>query len=272
MDISLIVLGSGQDGGSPQFGSRPTTPERTASSVAISSGATWLLLDASPDLRQQWARAAAVGQVPYRLPEAVAITHAHMGHYVGLVHLGAEAAGVRGLDLVAPASVIRHLAGNEPWAALLRDGHIMPRPVERGPYRHRTVELVGVPVPHRRDFSTTVGYSIRLHGRPWALYVPDIDSWDAWPDAERCIAEHEVALIDGTFGSDDELPHRDLAAIPHPLVTDTIDRFTHLTSATSIVLTHLNHTNPLGLDGSPLHARAEAAGFRVAHDGLVITP
>ena len=272
MDISLIVLGSGQDGGSPQFASTPHGPSRTASSVALRVGDEWILFDASPDLRLQWSRAISAGVLPVRPPRAVAITHAHMGHYAGLVHFGKEALAASDIDLVAPASVVTFLLGNEPWGTLFRDGRLRPRTTETSPYRMKGVDVVGLPAPHRGEFSATVAYSIRIADRPWALYLPDIDSWDAWPDAETTLAAHEIALIDATFSTPDELPGRDLGSIPHPLVPDTVERFAHLTDTTSVVLTHINHTNPLGTPASAERISAERAGFLIAEDGAVFSP
>ena len=119
------MLGSGQDGGSPQFGSpagvgRP----RTASSIAvIGSDGLVLLFDATPDIRVQSL------QLPTRKTsegpvDAVFITHAHMGHYAGLLHFGKEAAATSSVPLFAPDSVIAYLESNQPWATLFSDAHL----------------------------------------------------------------------------------------------------------------------------------------------------
>ncbi len=82
------------------------------------------------------------------------------------------------------------------------------------------------------------------------------------------IGRHEVALVDATFWSKDELAGRWGASVPHPLVTDTIDRFAEL--GTRMVLTHLNHTNPLCDATSEEAAAAVEAGFEVSYDGMEI--
>ncbi len=270
MEIRLVVLGSGQDGGSPQLGSSGFRgPERTASSVALTtSEGLALLFDASPDLRTQYqclpVRTGSAG--PF---DAVFITHAHTGHYTGLVHFGKEAAAASGIPLFAPDSVISYLEANQPWATLLTDGNLDAIPLDDGTATVDGISVEAIPVPHRAEFSSTVAYSVSVGGEPWVLYLPDIDSWDLWPDAEEQIERHEVCLLDAAFASVDELPNRDLTEIPHPLVADTIARFGHLTGSRRLVLTHINHTNEVADPSSPTALRASAAGFLVAHDGMV---
>jgi pyrroloquinoline quinone biosynthesis protein B len=272
MSYSLLILGSGQDGGSPQVGSASSTGiERTASSVAVfSDDGPVLLFDASPDLRTQYQRLAdQCGYAP-RL-DGVFITHGHMGHYAGLVHFGKEAAATDGLPLFAPQSVLSFLASNEPWASLLSQGNVDPVPIDDVQVTIDDLGVTAIPVPHRAEHTGTVGYSIAVRGKPWAFYLPDIDGWHEWPEAADVMAAHEVCLVDATFSSPDELPGRDLAAIKHPFVPDTIERFGDLTDSRMIVLTHINHSNPLGDDDSAITSRALDAGFIIAHDGLVIS-
>ena len=84
------------------------------------------------------------------------------------------------------------------------------------------------------------------------------------------LAGHQVCLVDATFSSLDELPGRDLATIKHPLVPDTITRFHHLTRERTMILTHINHSNPLGVVDADITVQAHELGFTIAHDGLVI--
>ena len=111
-------------------------------------------------------------------------------------------------------------------------------------------------------------FSVSVDGAPWALYLPDIDAWDLWGDADSVIRDHELCIIDATFGGDDELPGRDLASIPHPLVTDTSERFGAAVREATIVLSHINHSNALNDPSSPLTRSVREAGFLVAEDGM----
>lgn len=268
------MLGSGQDGGAPQFGShRAAAGERTASSIAIAIDRTRVLLfDATPDLRQQFrALEDLLDSRDARAPvDAVFITHAHMGHYGGLMHFGKEAAATDMTPLHAPASVLEFLDANEPWATLLRSEHLVGHSTDDSDVEYGPITVQAISVPHRADFSTTVAYSIHVEGRPWVLYVPDIDGWDRWPEAVDVIGAHPVSLLDATFADPGEVPGRSINDIPHPIVTDTIERFASLAEGRRIVLTHLNHTNQLGLIGSSIRTEAEAAGFEVSFDGMRI--
>ena len=272
MDIRLIILGSGQDGGTPQVGMHTYEGSaRTASSVAlIGADAPRVLFDASPDLRTQYATHLAHRYPSTRRPfDAVCITHAHMGHYTGLVHFGKEAAASSDVTLYAHTTVLDFFASNEPWASLLAGGHLAAvgtgTPLDLG-----AVTVSATEVPHRDEFGATVAFSISVRGEPWALYLPDIDAWDPWEDADEVIAAHRVCLIDATFGSFDELPDRDRTEMPHPPVSETIERFAGLSSDRDLILTHLNHSNPVADPDSDLHRAAVEAGFTVAYDGLEI--
>lgn len=274
MDVTLVVLGSGQDGGSPQVGQlQGVGPVRSASSIAIAvEDGPLVLFDATPDIREQDQRVRLQGfgarsENPY---DAVCITHAHMGHYTGLVHFGKEAAATRSMPLVAPGSVIDYFESNDPWKALIDDGRLEPMATESGPFNLGSLTVTGIEVPHRAEFSRTVGYSVAIEGAPWAFYVPDIDSWHEWNEAEDVLGKHAVCLVDATFGSPGELPGRDLSTIPHPFVDDTLRTFAHLADGCRMILTHMNHSNSVAEPSSDLAIAAARAGFEIAHDGLTI--
>ena len=261
--MRVTILGSGQDGGLPQFcADHPqdsdaragTLLERSASSVLVEVRGASILLDIGPDARAQWwSRIGA--------PDAIAITHAHMGHYTGLVHLGRESLSADGIRCHLTRSMLSFLEQNQPWRRLIELGNIEPELAN--PYRCEQYTMRLIPVPHRAEHTDTVALSI--DGQ--VLYLPDIDSWDEWPLAESVIASHELALLDATFWSADELPGR-LSDVPHPPVVETIERFAHLD--TSIVLTHLNHTNPLVDPTSDPSRTVSDLGWRIARDGLTI--
>lgn len=269
--VKAMVLGSGQDGGLPQLGAagpadaaarRGELAERTASSLVVSLDSGSLLLDASPDLRRQDVRRAMAGLAPIT---EVALTHGHMGHYTGLVHFGREAANSGGLRVWLTGSMARFLHNHEPWRRLFDAGHLVAsvlEPGESGVIDGHTIRFHSV--EHRAEFTDTVGISVDDQ----LLYLPDIDGWDGFPDGEATIRAHQTALLDATFFDHDELPGRAIAEIPHPLVTDTIDRFDHL--ADRIVLTHLNHTNALCDPDSAASEFVRSTGFRIATDGMVV--
>ncbi|MFV1969638.1 MAG: MBL fold metallo-hydrolase [Acidimicrobiia bacterium] len=276
METSLIVLGSGQDGGAPQLGHRSSISEsRTASSVAVvsASGAV-VLLDASPDIRVQSRMLLESPLYPTgreSLVDSVFITHAHMGHYTGLLHFGNEAAATDRVPLFGSRRFVNFMEENEPWATLLTAGNLDPIPIDTTSITiDHTLAVAAITVPHRDEFSDTVAFSVEVDRSPWLLYLPDIDDWQSWDDAESEIARHDIAILDATFSASDELPDRDITSMRHPLVPDTIARFAHLTADTDIVLTHINHSNALGNRTATITRKATDAGFTVAYDGLTL--
>ena len=275
MQARILILGAGQDGGSPQLGSREGVgPDRTGSSVAVVSRAgTVLLLDASPDIRSQGRTLLEWSGYPEgreTLVDGVAITHAHMGHYAGLLHFGKESANTERLRLIATPSFHSFAASNEPWKSLVSNGTVLPVPLVGSVSIDETMSIAGIPVPHRADHTDTVGLSIIVDGVPTFFYLPDIDDWGLWPDVESVLSAHKASLIDATFSSVDELPNRDMSKIRHPLVTDTIERYSHLTSGSRIILGHINHTNRLADEASAVAINARLAGFDIAGDGLAL--
>jgi pyrroloquinoline quinone biosynthesis protein B len=203
--------------------------------------------------------------------DAIALTHGHMGHYVGLVHLGKESGDVRGVRLLATGKMHTFLRRNEPWRTLYQRGNVAPDTFGLGAIRvDDRMTIDAITVPHRAEFTDTVALSVHLDDEPWFLYLPDIDSWSDWGRADATISSHPMCLLDATFSSADELADRSLTEIKHPLVTDTIDRFASLTGSTRIVLGHINHSNLLADPESPIAQSAITSGFVIAHDGMVL--
>jgi pyrroloquinoline quinone biosynthesis protein B len=244
MRAEAILLGTAQDGGVPQAGCycrqcraarADLSSRRWVACLALVDRAarqSWLV-DATPDLREQLH---ALHEWAPRCPlSGILLTHAHAGHYAGLIHLGREAWATRRLPVYASARMAAFLCGNAPWSQLVALGNIElfvlepEREVQLSPH----LSLRPMPVPHRDEFTDTLAFVVNGPGRR-LFYCPDIDGWGAWDlDLRQIVSEVDVALLDGTFFSAGELPGRDLHEIPHPLVSDTAERL------------HLNHSNPL---------------------------
>ena len=284
----LLVLGTAQDGGLPQLGCEAAccraareqpARERLVTSLLLvdpRSGRRWLF-DASPDLARQLERARGHppgrAALPGRPPpfEGVFLTHAHIGHYLGLAELGREAYGVRGQRVFASPRMGAFLAANGPWSLLVDDGAIELATLEPDVPVELADDLSVVPfrVPHRDEFSDTLGFVVRGPTRAVA-YLPDIDKWQRWEvPLERWLEDLDLALVDGTFYGAGEVPGRDLAEIPHPFVVETLARLAHAPARlrARVVFTHLNHTNPLADPGSPAARAVAAAGLSVASEG-----
>lgn len=261
----VVVVGSGQDGGVPQFGGPEVAVQRTASSLLVTapSGATFLF-DASPDIVKQ-SRGSSFD--PNTL-SGVLLTHGHMGHYIGLAHFGNEAAATDRVACFGTHSMFRFLSRNEPWKTLFVREHLVYNVLVPGVETQvdETLSVTAHLVPHRAEFTDTVGYVVtNLVAGGSILYLPDIDRWDAWPQARSVVSNVDIAFLDASFSSADEVPGRNIEDMPHPLVPDTVALFMGLD--TQIVLTHINHSNSLGASEHLVTRDAIRNGFLVAYDG-----
>lgn len=281
----VLVLGTAQDGGLPQIGGtspqdeaarRDPARRRLVASLLVvdrASGGRWLI-DATPDLREQVERAAAepprrgAGGTRPPLFDGIFLTHAHIGHYLGLAQLGREAYGANGVPVWGSARMVEFLSRNAPWDQLVRLGNIRLEtftagvPVQLAP----GLTVTALAVPHRAEYTDTHGFVVRGPRRA-LLYIPDIDKWERWETAiESALREVDVALLDGTFFADGEIPGRSMADIPHPFIAESLSRLAALPASErrKILFTHLNHTNPAADPTSPESRRIETAGMRVA--------
>lgn len=284
----VVALGTAQDGGLPQLGSRsePSMRARADASfrrlvasllvVDAVGGGRWLV-DATPDIREQTEMADRVSprqsapgsRVP--LYDGVFLTHAHMGHYTGLVHFGREAYGALRLPVYGTEKMGAFLSSNGPWDQLVRLENVVLRDFEGG----APIELASglnirpIWVPHRGEYTDTVGFMVTGPNKR-LLYIPDIDGWEGLDRSiEELISTVDYALLDATFYDGSELPTRDIEEIGHPFIVDSMARFQALPPAEreKIVFTHLNHTNPATDPESPEARRVVDAGMSIATDG-----
>lgn len=283
----VVVLGIAQDGGVPQAGSfddprwdDPAAQRRVVSLGIVDprDGRRWMI-DATPDFSRQLLALHRASRGPARpVLDGIFLTHAHAGHYPGLLLLGKEAIGARGVPTHAMPRMAEFLRANGPWSQLVALGNIELRPLAAGRPVLLADDLSVTPVlvPHRQEFSETVAFRVDGPDRR-VLWLPDIDSWEEW-DAlgtrlEEVLAEVDVAYLDGTFFADGELPGRDMSQIPHPLIRRTIARLADAPASlrAKVRFIHLNHTNPALDPSSPASAEIRGAGMRVAVEGEVVT-
>jgi pyrroloquinoline quinone biosynthesis protein B len=283
-DVVAIVLGTAQDGGLPQATCRCERCERARRDPSFRRRVTCLgivdraerkafLVDATPDFREQ------VEALQAELPErewgrnpvdGILLTHAHVGHYVGLVALGRETMGSREVPVWATPRMCDFLSRNAPFELLVRLQNVLLHPVEPEREIALTPRLRAVAhrVPHRDEYTDTVAWEIVGPSRR-LLHLPDVDRLEAWPDLDATLARVDVALVDGTFFSDDELPGRDLGEIPHPRMRESAPLLRERLAGREIDLryVHLNHSNPAAAPGSPAAREVQRSGCRVAADG-----
>lgn len=287
---AVHILGIAQDGGVPHIGaSSPArgnpSPRRSAACLGIAdpvSGERWLI-DATPDIKDQLAMfdKGLSADPEFSLPSppaGILLTHAHVGHYLGLAWLGREMWNTPALPVYAMPRMAAFISGNLPWSDLVRRENISLRPLQGNvPLAlNERVSVVPLPVPHRDEYSETVGFRIVGPERS-LLYIPDIDRWEDWDvqgvRIEEQVAMVDLALLDGTFFSGAELPGRDMTKIPHPAVAGSLERFAPLPEGErqKIRFIHLNHSNPLLDPAAPERRLVEDAGFGVAEEGDVIS-
>jgi pyrroloquinoline quinone biosynthesis protein B len=285
----VVVLGTAQDGGMPQTGCehplcaaarKDPKLARHVASLAIhvpSNGHTYLV-DATPDLPAQIEQVHGFRPFPAgktdRAPfDGVLLTHAHIGHYLGLAHFGFESLNTKDLPVHVSPRMAEYLRTNGPWSQLVRLGNIKLEVFQPGEWFSLGdgISVKPFAVPHRDEYSDTMAFLIR-GPKKTLLYVPDTDTWKTWARPLPQVIEEEkvdYALLDATFYSPDELPDRDVSKIKHPLVTDSMDLLAPLVKAGKVKVwfTHLNHSNPaLDPDGEARKA-IEARGFRVLAEG-----
>jgi len=281
--FELFVLGIAQDGGVPHVGcvracceeARAGGRERYPASLAVHDRETGqtCLLEATPRIEPQLALLHELSGLAPRARhpvDAVLLTHAHIGHYLGLAQLGHEVASTEHTPVWVTPRFAEFLREHGPWSQLVEFGQIDLREVTADvPFEPLAgLSVRAIPVPHRDEFSDTVAF--RIAGpRRTVLFVPDIDAWSDAPELlDELLEGVDVAYLDATFYDGSELPGRDLTQIRHPFVTDTMERLAAAARERPgrIRFIHLNHSNPLLVDEA-LRAALEARGFRVARRG-----
>ena len=269
-------MGIAQDGGAPHAGcqkicciNRWSDPNERIMVVSLgivdpNSNETWLI-EATPDFPKQME--ILTGNDFDKL-KGIFLTHAHIGHYTGLIHLGREVMDTKSVPVYSMPKMTKYLKSNGPWSQLVKLENIKIKQMKN----NRTVKLndrlsvTPFIVPHRDEYSETVGY--KIDGPNLSLiYIPDIDKWEKWDEnILDIVKKNDYALLDGSFFNNAELPHRDMSEIPHPFLIESMTKFESLSTndKTKIHFIHLNHTNPALIDNSNETIQLKTNGFQVA--------
>ena len=260
----MIILGTAQDGGYPQMGCikdccvrahANDTLKQFVVSLALADfeQKKWWLFEATPDIREQLRHFAEVTNHQFNfLPDGIFITHAHMGHYTGLVQLGREVMNSTSVSVYTLPRLKQFLETNGPWSQLVKLNNITPVELhEETPIGlNDNISVSAFRVPHRDEFSETAGFKIITKEKRY-LFIPDIDKWSKWnKDIVSEVKSVDEAYLDASFFSADELTNRKMSEVPHPLVSETMDLFKSENAATKkkIYFIHFNHTNALLYD------------------------
>ena len=297
--MRVVILGSAAGGGVPQWNcgcsrcwaARASGSGRTQSSLAVTAdGERWVLLNASPDLRQQVAaRPALWPRGPRDTPFcAVVLTDAEIDHTLGLMLMRE---GTSPLPVYAPEGVATLLGHDWPlFRVMAHYSGIEARPltgVGTTPLRDLEGRDLGIlctaePIARRAPRYATgapaaaFGVGLRLEDTRTRGVLAFIPSAGAVDDTVRSLASGaDLLCFDGTFWSDDELgragadPHaaRAMGHLPVGGPDGSLALLGGL-GARRIVLVHINNTNPLLERASPERALVTAAGIAVAEDGM----
>ena len=276
----IYILGNTQDAGLPHIGCQhkfcqdnfDIHEEYFVTSIAVvnSDLRKYILFEATPDITYQLNYLKNNVFQEFLLPESLYITHAHMGHYTGLMYFGREALGAKDLMVRVLPRMSNFLQNNGPWSQLVDINNIK---IEEINFESSTNELSNilvtpVQVPHRDEYSETAGYIIEGKNKK-ALFIPDIDKWEKWDrNLSQLAKEFDFLLIDATFYDSKEI-NRDISEIPHPLVTETIDLLSglDLKNRNKVYFIHMNHTNMMLNPDSELSKLVTSKGFNIARLG-----
>ncbi|MEJ4089301.1 MBL fold metallo-hydrolase [Galbibacter orientalis] len=283
--VSLIVLGNVQDAGSPQIGCTKKccenlfkNPDRnrkiTSLGIYDQENNKTFLFEASPDIITQTKYLKNYAQTVGELPDGIFLTHAHIGHYSGLMFLGKEAMNASDVPVYVMPKFKLFIETNGPWDQLVNNKNIALKALNHKDTLEITSNLKIIPfkVPHRDEYSETVGYTI-IAPEKSVLFIPDIDKWEKWEESiiEK-VKQVDYAFLDATFFDAEEINNRDISEIPHPFVIESMSLFSDLkvSEKKKIHFIHFNHTNPLLNPESKQTKEVLQKGYKIARLGNTI--
>lgn len=293
MDNSAIikVLGTAQDAGIPQLNCscdhcraarKDNSLRQLPSSIAVvdKNEKKTFILDAAPAFSEQLDNLNQLLEEENFSAEhlsGILLTHAHLGHYTGLMYLGKEALNIFELPIYLSQKMYDFLKNNAPWSDLFKNNNLkaVVFEFEKVYQLSKHISFKAVEVEHRNEHADTAAFIVTAGSKSF-LYLPDFDSWSSFEQQFRkIIKEIDYALIDGTFFDKEELGEirgRELAQVPHPPVKETMELLSDLDKSekNKIYFTHFNHTNRI-LDQDAKKAElVKINGFNILKEGKVL--
>jgi pyrroloquinoline quinone biosynthesis protein B len=284
---TLVVLGNVQDAGSPQIGCKKKCcsslfekPDHQRKVVSLGlldpNENKKYLFEATPDIGSQVKYLSKLNfENGKELPDGIFITHAHIGHFTGLMYLGKEAMNANQVPVYTFPRMANFLKKSGPWSQLIQNQNIQLNPIEKENIVALSdkISVKAYRVPHRDEYSETAGFTINGPEKS-ALFIPDIDKWKKWDkDIIQEIRNVDYAFIDATFFDGAEINNRDMSEIPHPFIVESMKLFEHLNprEKQKIYFIHFNHTNPALVEDSPQTKIILKKGFNLARFGQTFT-
>jgi len=164
------------------------------------------------------------------------------------------------------------LSNNGPWNQLINLNNINIKKLKDGKQIKLNDQISITPfiVPHRDEYSETVGFQINGPKKSM-IYIPDIDKWQKWDqNIVDIINKNDLAMIDGSFYQNGEIPGRDMSEIPHPFIVESMDLMRSIAKNNKIYFIHLNHTNPALVQDSAAQKEIINSGFNIAEFGMIL--
>ncbi len=278
----VVVLGIGQDAGVPQMGCESPFCQKarknpklrqTVSSIALVNSSTkerWIF-DATPDLPEQFQLLKEISGDSSTNLAGIFLTHAHIGHYTGLMYLGRESMNSKDVKVYAMPRMKQMLETNAPWSQLVGIKNISLQNLADKEKTQIAKNLSVEPflVPHRDEFSETVGFRIADGGGKSLIFIPDIDKWQKWSaKLEELVKANDYLLLDGTFYADGEI-NRPMSEVPHPFVSETMELLKDLPAKekSKVFFIHFNHSNPLIQGDRKIVNELKTKGFNTTFQG-----
>ena len=273
----IHVLGTAQDGGYPHAGCKDIccldiwdkpALHRLPASVALidKKNKKFYLFDITPNIKEQLHF---LNQYNCQL-SGIFITHAHIGHYVGLLDLGLEIMNTDNIPVYVMPRMKNFILQNQPMAQLIENNNIQLIDIQNNNLISiGNLSIIPFEVPHRNELSETVGFKIKSINKS-VIYLPDIDDWESWDiKLDQFVIDNDILFLDGTFYMKNEIKLRDVSKIPHPEIIDTMNRLSHLSSEYKkrIYFIHLNHTNAALREQSDEYIDIINKNFSLAKEG-----
>jgi pyrroloquinoline quinone biosynthesis protein B len=314
MSLTAFILGAAAGGGFPQWNCNcdvcrlawagdPRVKPRTQASIAVTSGSngpspypplhagegreggSFVLINASPDLRQQIIATPALQPRGLRMSPiaAVVLTGGEVDQTAGLLTLRERGSfglyGTEGTLSTLAANSIFSVLGPDvvPRQAIQPgDAFALPGGIEAELFRvpgKAPLYLEGDNPDLEAETDANVGIELRADGAR-LVFIPGAAKLT--PAIASRLAEADVVLFDGTLFADDEMiaaragakTGRRMGHMPVDGPDGTLAALAGL--ARRRILIHINNTNPILIEGSPQRRAVEAAGFEVAEDGMRI--
>ena len=274
----VVLLGIAQDGGRPQPGcNKPcciglSLDEHSyPTSLGIIEQDKIHIIDVTRQLANQ------LQFLENQIPNDIWLTHAHFGHVDGLGLFGRETINAKGINLHVSKQMIELINQTPQWKLMIDQGvFVIDEITDNQPKENSEFIMTPILVPHRAELSDMHAFILRGENKS-LLYLPDHDTWEetlAMHNAENIRQwlkdlQIDIALIDGTFWSSDELKERVQEKVPHPPIEQTLEMLGYKQQGDpDIFFFHLNHTNPVYDEWSEQHTQVVEMGWKVAKQGM----